>query len=66
VYILIERSKQIKTLNTQENIIMRFTAIVLTAMLFAISTATISFATDTEHNGSDNFAGYRWNGNPKK
>jgi hypothetical protein len=45
---------------------MRFTAIVLTAMLFAISTATISFATDTEHNGSDNFAGYRWNGNPNK
>ncbi|MCK9173924.1 MAG: hypothetical protein M0O96_01405 [Desulforhopalus sp.] len=45
---------------------MKFTAIVLTAILFAISTATVSFATATQQDGSDNFVGYRWTGNPNK
>ncbi|MBM9520815.1 hypothetical protein JWG39_13410 [Desulforhopalus vacuolatus] len=45
---------------------MKFTAIVLTAILFALSTATVSFATDTQNDSSDNFIGYRWNGNQNK
>ncbi|MCK9173922.1 MAG: hypothetical protein M0O96_01395 [Desulforhopalus sp.] len=45
---------------------MKFTALALIAMIFAISMVSVSFAADSQDNSSDNFIGYRWNGNPNK
>jgi hypothetical protein len=45
---------------------MKFTAIALITMIFTISMVSVSFAADNQNSGSDNFIGYRWNGNPNK
>ncbi|MBM9520817.1 hypothetical protein JWG39_13435 [Desulforhopalus vacuolatus] len=45
---------------------MKTTALALIAMIFTISMVSVSFATDTHNDSSDNFIGYRWNGNQNK